>query len=763
LKESPVGADAVTELVWYAQVVLRRRYVVLACIGTAITIALLVNALSVPIYRATTTIQIDPQAPEILTFENIMAGNASFAAYHDFYQTQYTILKSKSVVRLAAERLDLPNRPEFAGRRERPIGRLARWVRSLLPRSAPSKATGEKPDPLAPAIAFIQANTNITPVRDSQIVLIDVEDRSRQLARDLSNAIAEAYLQFNYENVYGTTTVAREFLTKEVARVQQEISDLEARLQEYGAEKRILSVDSGTQDISQQSLTALNSRAIEAQARLAVAQARWQAVEGVAPSSLPEVLQSALISNLRQKYADLERERSQLAERFGPSWPALQQIEQEMTQARERLQIETEAIAEQVRAVSGNEYLRAKAEVENLKKQLEHQKDEVQRVNRDAIEYASLQSEIESKRAVLAELASRKSQTAASERLRETGTSNIRIIDPAETPNSPIRPRKMRNLLVALAVGLFSGLALAFLLDFLDNTVKDEEDVQRIAGMPVLGHVPHYRTLRAVPSDASGVRDPVAAEIDLVSHADSLSPFAEAFKNVRTSLLLASPEHPPRGVVVTSCDSEDGKSTVTTNLAIALAQMDRRVLLVDADLRRPRIHRSFGVTNDLGLSNLLSGNARAEEVLRDTDVPGLSIIASGPIPPNPSELLGAPSLRAFLVELEKEHGFDHVILDSPPVGAVTDAVLLSMSLDVMIVVVRAGKTTREFLARTSARLEQSHVRVAGAVLNDVAADSRGYLYGSYRHYRSTASQGEIETAASKRRLLRWPGRKAGSA
>ncbi len=756
---NPVDSGARAQVLEYLRVLLHRRAVVLGSLGVVVATVMLATLFTVPEYQATTTVQIDRQNPEILTFKDVMGIDPSYSAYQDFYQTQYKILQSKSVLRLAADRLDLPNLPEFAGRRPSPLSRLVAWAFSLLPDSG--SPTEGKEDPLDAAVGFLAAGLEVRPVRNSQLVQIAFTDRSPDLARRIADAVAEAYLEFTYQARYGTTTMAREFLTKEVLRVQGEIGALEERLQAYGAEKEILSMDSGTQDISQQALAAINANYIEARGRLAVAEARFRAVRTADPGSLPEVLESPLIAKLKEQYAEIERKHSQMSERFRPGWPALGQLEQEMRQARERLDLETSAIARQVREAAETDYRRARAEVENLAEQVDRQKKEVQRVNLDAIQYASLKAEIETKRKVLTDLVSRQNETATSERLKDTGTSNIRIVDAAEIPKTPVRPRKMLNLLLALVLGTGLGVAAAFFLDWLDNTVKDENDIARVSGLSVLGHVPRYQALRVVegPADAP----PTAADIDLASHADPRSAFAEAFKNLRTSLLLASPEHPPRHVVVTSCEPQDGKSTVSTNLAITLAQAGKKVLLVDADLRRPRLHRSFGASNEVGLSSLLSGNASVDEVIQELEIPGLSLVASGPVPPNPSELLGSPALRTFLAGIDDGPAFDVVVLDSPPVGSVTDPVLLSASLDVTVVVVRAGKTTREFLVHTAARLRQAHVKVAGTVLNDVTDKTGGYYYGRYRYYRHYHAGLDETVPGAKRRFLKRYGRRAGSA
>lgn len=743
----------------YWGVLVQRRWIVLASLAVVVATTAIATLFAEPEYEATTTVQIDRQAPDILTFRDVVGVDPSYGAYEDFYQTQYRILESRSVLRIAAERMDLPNVPSFASRKPSPYRRFVAWLKTPFRTKTEGVA-----DPLLPSIDFLEGALDVKPVRNSQLVHLTVSDRDPELARDAANTIAEAYLQFNYDKRYGTAAIAREFLTKEVARVQAEIADLERKLQEYSRRKEILAISPGAEDVSQQALASMNESFVQARTRLAIAEARWESVRKAPAESLPEVGNSPLIQHLRQQYAEIERKRTQMAERFKPGWPALQELEGELAQARERLELEQNTIARQVRATAEIEYGKAKGEVEGLKAQVATQKIEVQRVNQAAIEFASLRGEIDNKRKVLGDLVSRQSETQSSERLKDTNASNVRIVDLAELPLAPVRPRKSVNLALALFLGTALGVGMAILLDTLDNAVKSEHDILRVTKLPVLGHVPRFRALRLVEEGAPPPEDaPAPPTIDLASHADPRSTFAEAFKNLRTSILLASPERPPKHIVVTSCEPQDGKSTVATNLAIVLTQLGKRVLLVDADLRRPRLHASFGVPNDSGLSNVLSGNAEIAEVVLTTDVPGLGLLCSGPIPPNPSELLGSPALAAMLAHVDEDLGFDHVILDTPPVASVTDPVLLSSTLDATIVVVRAGKTSREALAHSVERLKQSRARVAGTVLNAITEEMGSYYYGRYRYEGSSGSSADPSAKRRLTRRFRRHGRSAGQA
>ena len=725
----------------YLRPLTERRKVVVLCLGATVATVMLFCLLSTPQYQATATLQIERHGPDILTFKDVLNMEPSLVAYANFYQTQYKILQSRAVLQAAAERIDLVNRPEYVERKQPPIVRLKKWMSSPL--------SGE--DDLEQSlrgVRFLAKNFTVRPVVNSELVKVSFIDRDATLARDAANAIVGAYQQFSLNARYSTTAHASEFLTKQVAQVQAEIAKKERQLQEYGELKEILAVRDETQDISSQALAELNARLVDAKGRLALAEARYRTVSEAPPEALPEVLNSPLINALKQQYADLERRHGQMSERFRADWPALKQLGEELGQARERLEIEARSIAHQVRSVAGADQEKSRAEVEGLRRRVEEQKIEVRRVNRDAIEYAGLKAEIETRRSFLNDLVNRQSETTVSDRLRDTGASNIRVLDRAETPRFPARPRKMLSFIMSTVMGLMLGVGAALLLDHLDNTVKNEQDIERVADLPVLGHIPLFRPLRVVAEDQKPSESPTHDPVDLGCYSNPRSGFTEAFKNLRTSILMVSPDRPPRHIVVTSCEPGDGKSTLSINLAIVLTELGRKVLFVDADLRRPRSHKMLNIPNTVGLSSYLTGNAGLDALLQDTDVPNLKVITSGPLPPSPSELVGSPSMQAMLDRFSSEGGFDHIILDSPPALQVTDSVILAARADATILVVRAGRTARESLAQGVARLRQARARVAGTVLNAVPEKARYYNYRYYQYYRN---ENEGEAVGRRRR------------
>lgn len=725
-----------TKLVEFWQILVSRRRVTFTCLAAVVVTTMVLTLFATPQYQATATLQIELLAPDVLAFKDVVSAESTYEGYWNFYHTQHKLLRSRSVLLLAVENIDLTRRPEFLGRKRSPMGRLYRSVKSAISKEATE-------DPVAEALEFLLEDLTIRPVRDSQLVEVSFTHSRPELARDVANAVTDAYLEFNFRSRYGTTAVAKEFLTTEVVRVQGDITELEGKLQDYSTSKDILALSDGTSDISEQALSDLSRRYMDARGRLAVAESRFDSLRECPPDALPEVLHSALIASLKEQHAAVERRYSQMAERFKPDWPPLMQVREEMNKARERLDLETENIARQVRGVAGVDHERARTETAKLEKQLEAQKVEVKRTQRDAIKYASLKAEIETKRGVLRDLVARQSETTSSERLKNTRTtSNIRVVDPAELPKRPVRPSKALNLFVSILMGITLGVGMAFLLEHLDNTIKSGHDIERYVGLPLLGFVPLFQPLRVLDEDGERP-EPTREQVDLASHLDPRSAFAEAFKSLRTSLLLASPDHPPRHLVITSCQPRDGKSTVSLNLSIVLTQLGRRVLLVDADLRLPRLHKVLDLPNGVGLSSYLSGNCAPEEIIQDTTVPKLHAVPSGPIPPNPSELLGSPRLGAFVDWLCQDQAFDYLVFDSSPLLSVSDPFILASRLDATIIVVRAGSTAREALVGGMARLRQSRARIIGAVLNGVTERSEDYYYGRYKYHYGEQEPAEV--------------------
>jgi capsular exopolysaccharide synthesis family protein len=712
----------------YWAVLRRRRWVVCLAVA-AVTLATLVGSFLVtPLYRAGATLQIERENPDILTFRELASVDYSWSAYGDFYQTQYRILSSEAVARRVVERLDLTSHPLFAAGTGSP-GFLSR-IRSLVPGAAAPAET----DPVEMAAKSLLGSLEINPVRNSHLVEVAWVSPDPELAARIANGVADAYIQFNLASTYETSDQATEFLVNQIGALKREIAALEVQLQDYGEAKGIVSIDDSS-NITLRALSDVAAKRTEARALLAQREAAYQAVSTSAPEALPDVLHSDLIARLKQEYASYEAQYSEKSRLFKDDWPEMQTLRSKLDQAKERLDLEIRSIANQVVLSAEAEYRRSVAEVRNLDALVSQQETAAQRLKRDAVEFASLQSEVQKKRETLHALLARQNQMALSTRLKDLDaiSGNIRVVDPARTPAGPFRPDKRLNLLLGLVAGLGLGVAMAFFLDYLDNTITSPGDVERIVRLPTLAVVPRHG---AAPARAGRPRIrevPATSEsFDLVSHLDRRAMASEAFRELRTALLLSSAGRPPRQIMVTSALPEEGKSATAVNLAIVLAQMGKRVLLVDADLRKPRLHRVFRVENARGLSTCLSGlEPSPRSLVAATEIEGLDVLASGPIPPNPSELLNS-QLFSDMAARFLEARYDHVVFDSPPVLSVADAIVLASAVDATLLVVRAGRTPRESLRLAVAKLARGGTRLVGVVLNDL--DPERSRYDQYRYY-----------------------------
>lgn len=719
-------------------IVARRRWVVYLCLIALTLVALVGSFLTTPQYKATATLQIERFNPDILTFRDLAQADYSWSAYDDFYKTQYRIISSTAVARLAVARAGLLNHPDVASAAGRP-GLLAR-LRALVP----SRGAAVDVEPEDVAAAMVQSRLEVVPVRNSHLVNVSWVAPDPRLAADVANAVAEAYVQFNIEAQYSTSDQAEEFLVNQIGELKNEIRRIEEELLQYGEARSIISIDA-TDNITLRALEDIAQRQTAAKTRLAEAAAHLAAVTEASPDALPEVLNSNLISKLREEHAGYEAEHSEKSRLFKNGWPGMQTLESKLRQSQERLDHETRRIASQVRAAAEADYGEALAEVRNYDSLLASQELAAQKVKRDAVEYANLQSEVQKRRETLNALIGRQNEMALSSRLKDVDSStNIRIMERARPPAFPYRPRTGFNLLVSLVLGLGLGVGMALLLDYLDNTVGSPEDLKRVGDYPLLALIPRHGQRQPTMRRARRRQaEAVAQSFDLVTHADGQAAAAEAFRELRTSILLSHPGTPAQRIMITSANPEDGKTATAVNLAIVLAQLGRRVVLVDTDLRRPRIHVVFSIENGRGVSNYLSGlETDPLSLLRRSPVENLDVLTSGPIPPNPSELLNSAVFGELSHKLLSQ-GWDHVVFDSPPVLSVSDPVVIASVVDTGILVVRAGRTARQALRSAADKLAKSNVNHFGVVLNDVDLDAAGAPYDYYQHYvgeRSPASR-----------------------
>ncbi len=707
-------------------VLVHRRWVLLLTLLTFGVVSLIGSFTATSRYRATTTLHIERHSPDIFTFRDLGQSEMSWTTYQDFYQTQYNILASPTVARRAAERLEWTSRPAFVEPGK--PGLLAR-LKSLIPRSGEAIEV----DPLDVATSQILAGLEIRPESRSQLVHVSWISAEPALAREVANAMAAAYIAYNIESQFRTTDQAQEFLVDQIAKLKAEIATIASELQDYGEQKHILSLDDSN-NITLAAVKDTARRRTVAQTRLADAEATWRAVQNTGPTALVDVLESSLIAQLRQEYAGYEAEYSEKARRFKDDWPGMQVLKSKLEQAQRRLDLEVERIAEQVRGTAKTEQDTALEEVRALDRLLLTQEQAAQQLRRDGIEFANLSGEAAKKRDALNELRKRQIEMSLSSQLKDldSTSTNIRVVEQARTPRAPFSPNPKRNLLVALMLGLFVGVGFAFLLEHLDNTIVTVSQLSATVSLPLLAVIPRYRHIVA-NRKKSGALSP-ATEFDVITHEDSRGMVSEAYRELRTAILLSNPGEPPRRLMVTSALPEEGKTVTAINLSIVLAQLGRRVVIVDTDLRRPRLHKALHVENRSGVSTFLSGLAQDVAGLTvPTGIDNLDVIPSGPIPPNPSELLDSSRFVQLTDDLLAA-GYDHVLFDSPPALSVSDPAIIASHVDVGILVVRAAKTPRQSIRLAADKFRHASSGKMGVVLNDLDADRQGSSYYRYQYH-----------------------------
>jgi capsular exopolysaccharide synthesis family protein len=455
---------------------------------------------------------------------------------------------------------------------------------------------------------------------------------------------------------------------------------------------------------------------------------------------------SSLLETLRGKEADLKIQAAELNTQFGPAYPKLAQVNSQIKE------VDVEILAE-IRKVGGKikgEYTAAVQREKMLHDALENQKQEANKLNESAIEYSLLKRDLDSNRQLYEGLLEKLKEAGVSAGLR---SNNFRIVDVARVPTYPIEPNIPRNLAFAFMLGLTTGVGLAFVLEGLDNTVRTTEQAQMISGLPPLGMIPLGS--RSSREGASTKRLAIAASkeaVELITQVRPQSQMAESYRALRTSLLLSNLGAPPKVIMVTSALPQEGKTTTSINCAVVLAQKGVRVLLIDADLRRPSIHKTLGMAPRSGLSNVLTGSATLENsIARSSILPNLDVLPAGTPPPNPAELLASTNMRDMLERLRAH--YDHIVVDTPPTLSVTDAVVLSPRADAIVLVIRSGQTTKQALRRSRDILAQVSAKVSGVLLNAVDLSSPDYYYyyeyqGKYaRYYREDSPQddGEVDS------------------
>jgi polysaccharide biosynthesis transport protein len=681
---------------------------------------------TVPLYRAQARIQIEEEHTAAQT--DFKEPSLVYTDPEPYYQTQYKILQGRDLALRAVKRLQLHTVPEFngSGAKQPPLTQAIADIKAkvvgLFRGEAPvPPRRGGSPNANQQADAFL-GRVQVAPVRGSRLVDVYFVSADPPFAARAVNVLAEEYVNQNLEFRLQNTDKTLEWLTEEVAKQQNVVQTSERMLAEYRENKNALSLED-RQNIIVSRLNQVNDAASRARMTRIQKEALYnQVVAASDRESLSTIASSPFVQQLKTRVAELRREKLRLEDRYGQKHPDVQRVNDQIADAQRQLDVEVDRSVAAIKA----DYQAAVAEEKQLGRDLEGQKAQATDLNRKSIDYSVLQREAESNRQVYESLLQREKEMRV---VSNSRANNVRLLDRAQTPGSPFTPNTRRAWVMALLFGLGLGIAAAFVIDYLDDTVKTPEDVTWRLHLNFLGLVPKVH----------GERHPLLS--GPVPH-----DFGEAFRALRTALVASSGTDATRVIAVTSTQPLEGKTTTAVNIALALAIGGARVLLIDADMRRPSMHKAMRLPNDRGLAELLGGKAKMREVVQRCGDPNLLVISAGHTPSNPSELLGSDRMRAFVHQL-MTGPFDWIIIDTPPVLAVTDAVVLAPLVHAVSFVIGAEMTRWRLAERAIETLQAGHPRSIAAILNRVDFDRNRYYYSRYYGHQYKSYYAEAPAAS----------------
>jgi polysaccharide biosynthesis transport protein len=696
----------------YLHILLRRKWIVITFLIAIVTTVTIGTFLKSPLYKSVITIKIDKENPNILAFKDVVTLDR---AEEDYYQTQYKVLKSRNLAKRVIRSLHLNTNPELAPDAQNQPKQAESGI--LSRQNSMLEDDGIKPS----LIDSFLSRVEVTPLQRSRLVNVSFTAHDPALAAKVANAIGESFIDLNIESKFEATNQAKTWLEKQLDEMKAKVEHAEESLNDYAAKNGIIFLEkddqgkgSDNQNLVTKKLSELSTDVTAATAERISKEALSREMNSADPENSSVVMNNPLIVELKKTYAALDSEYNQMLKIYKPDYPKMVRLREQISQIKKKMDKETRKIVSSVK----KDYEVALKGEKQLKAAMNAQTKEALALNERSVQYQILKREADTNKELYNGLLQRLKETGVSASLT---ASNIQVLDRAEVPKTPFKPNKTRNIMLSLIGGLLGGIGLAFFTEYLDNTIKTPDDVEKKIVLPPLGLVPEY----------SGAKSNLP--IEYISHSDSKSPMAEAYRSIRTFLLLSSGGKPPRVMMVTSPERDEGKTTTSINTAISLTtQSDVKVVIVDADMRKPRLHSIFELGNAKGLSTYLSGNMEfGDDLIKSTDIKNFNIITAGPIPPNPAELLSSYRFRDLIQGLYSLYNF--IIIDTPPILGIADPLIVSQYTDGVIMVVRSGKTPKETAKEARRLLEGVNAKILGVVLNSVDQAAMRYSY-YYKYY-----------------------------
>ena len=760
----------------------KRLWMIIGLALIVCTIAALKQAQQPDIYQARARVQVD-----MGNYSPALGASRGDSFYLDnsimdpeYFNTQVQILSSPTLLRRVVKTLDLEHNRTFL---EQKVESRSTWQRLMAmtgfaekgkdPGKSPNVAVPEKDDSvltstqagtddqanierLAPYVAMLQEMLDVEQVKKTRLIDIRVNHTDPAVATKVVNATADAFALWNIEVKTKTNTIAGTYLQKRIAELQSQIRNGEEQLVNYAQSHEILSLDASQNTVVER-LAGLNKLLLEAENDRNLAESSYRASLMLGVAAANAEVSDKQIADFKGRLAELKQKRAQLMLTDTDESPEVKDVNQQLAVLEQQLEESRRSTEQTITTNLESNYRKALEREKTLRESFNKQRAETVAQNQAAINYNILKQEIETNKGFLEGLMQRAKENDVS----MAGTpNNIHVVDYAAKPKGPIGPNRRRAVFLALFLALAFGVGLALFLDYLDDTVKSPSDIESGLRLPSLAIIPIARgaAQRFLPvSRARRRSNGNGSGPELLINADGPSLQAEAYKHLRTSILLSTPGRSPRTLLVTSSVPAEGKTTTAVNTATVLAQTGARVLMIDADMRRPRLHQVFGLSNDEGLSSILSSELSEAEMLSKIEqfqMSNVYLLSSGVIPPNPAELLGSAQMKRLLAVASES--FSYIVIDSPPIASFTDGVLISSLVDGVILVVHGGKTSRQVVRRTRQMLHEIGAKIIGVVLNKAQLRSDDYYY--YHHYDYKAHEGQGGDPATENRSLSIAGK-----
>lgn len=695
----------------YLAVIMKRKWVVVSFLVSVVIITMAVTFMLLPFYKSTVVIRIDrAQNANPLKNQQVMEEP-------DYYQTQYEIIKSQALAERVIRKLSLDKNRDFlstSGRLEKAIWSLTdsigRLISMIGASGSPKAKRSSDEMPLFLLTKFTK-RLDVVPVKNSQLVQVSFSSISPELSVAVTKAIADTYMEYSLQSRVDASKDARDFLKSQIELAKTKLEESEKKLNDYASKNEIIYLDSDKKSVLVQNLSEITSALSGVASERMQKEALYRQIKESGDDN-PVILNNALIQELKRQHATLESEYSNKLKTFTPDYPAMVNLKSQLDTIQRRIDKEKSALEASI----VSDFKAALKKEAYLKSAFQAQQRKVLGFQDKAAEYQLLKREADVNKDV---------HNALLQKFNEVGiaamsqTTNIQVIDSPRFPTLPYTPNKVLNFVLSILFGLTGGVGLAFLLEYFDNTIKDTREIERRTNLPSLGMIPFQPKLGRT-------------ELPKLVYSGQSRSVTEAFRSIGTFILLSSSAKPPKTILVTSPGEKEGKSTVSVNVALALAESIGNGVIIDADMRRPKLHHAFRIDNRTGLSSYLSGNVNFEELdsklLKHPSEKGLSVITAGPIPPNPSKLLHTSKMKELLDCLYATYNF--VIIDASPVIGIPDSVLLSKIVDGTILVIRAGETPRNALSATRQIFRDVNTNLLGVVLNGVKRDDIRYTYQS---------------------------------